>query len=71
MKISKKIADKISNDNLFSLEVAKILNRTQQSIILMAKAQSDRLLHYSLVEFYKKEGLTEDEIFEKTEEVKK
>lgn len=67
MRISKKIADKISNDNLFSLEVAKILNRTQQAVMLMTKTQSDRLLHYSLVEFYKEQGFTEDEIFEKEE----
>ncbi|MFJ1431915.1 hypothetical protein ACILD7_02295 [Capnocytophaga canimorsus] len=67
MKVSKKIANKISNNNLFSLEVAKILNKTQQAVMLMAKAQSDRLLHYLLVEFYKSQGFTEDEIFEKTE----
>ncbi|GIJ96608.1 hypothetical protein CAPN001_11770 [Capnocytophaga stomatis] len=67
MKVSKKIVDKISNDNLFSLEVAKVLNKTQQAVILMAKAQSDRLLHYLLVEFYKSQGFTEDEIFEEKE----
>lgn len=65
MTISKKITDKILDDNIFSLEVAKILNRTQQAVVLMAKNKSEKLLHHFLVEFYKKEGFTEDEIFER------
>ena len=62
-KVSKAIIKKILNDNIFSLEVAKILDIQQYSVKELAKRNSDKLGHYKCVEFYKSEGLTLEQIF--------
>lgn len=63
MKVSEKIREKILNENIFSLKVAMVLNTRQASVFDLAKRNSDKLTLHNLVEFYKKEGFTEDEIF--------
>lgn len=69
MKVSSKIRKKIINDNRFSLKAALTINLTQVAIQQQARRNSDKLTMVALVDFYKSEGFTEDEIFEK--EVKK
>lgn len=64
MKISEKIIEKILSDNQFSLKLALLLDIQQVSVRALAKSNSDKLAHFKLVEFYKKEGFSEDEIWE-------
>lgn len=65
MKINKKIRQKILNDNQFSLKCAMAINITQAAIKEQARRNSEKLALHSLVDFFKSEGFTEDEIFEK------
>lgn len=48
MKVSKIILDKILTDNGFSAELASKLNLQQQSVIGLAKRNSDKLTLYVL-----------------------
>lgn len=64
MKVSKIIREKIKDDNSFSLDVAKLLNVQQYSAKELAKRNSDKLALYHLVEYYKEQGFTIEEIFE-------
>ncbi len=52
MKISKKIIDKILQDNKFSLKMALLLDIQQTSVRALARSNSDKLGHAKLVEFY-------------------
>lgn len=63
MQVSEKIRQKILDENIFSLKVAMVLDIKQASVIDLAKRNSDKLTLYTLVEFYKKEGFTEEDIF--------
>lgn len=65
MKVNKKIIERLLKDNAFSLRASMVLGITQISVINLAKRNSEKLTLYALVRFYKKEGYTEDEIFEK------
>lgn len=64
MKISKKIIEKILSDNQFSLKLALLLNIQQTSVRALARNNSDKLAHFKLVEFYKEEGFSENDIWE-------
>ena len=65
MKISKKVIDKILQDNKFSLKMALLLDIQQTSVRALARSNSDKLGHAKLVEFYKEEGFSEEEIWNK------
>lgn len=71
MKISQKIIEKILNDNVFSIELAKRLGNQQQSILGLARRNSRNLTLWEAVMFYKEQGFTEEEIFEDYEIYKK
>lgn len=65
MKVSQLIIDKILTDNQFSLKGAAVLGIAQISFQQLARRNSTKLTLYNLVEFYKEEGFTEEQIFEK------
>lgn len=64
MKVSKKIKDRIMKDNSFSLQLAEVLGIQQSSLRLLVRRNSDRLTLYQCVEFYRRDGYTDVEIFE-------
>jgi hypothetical protein len=63
MKVSKKIIEKILTDNDFSMGVAKAMNIQQQSVMGLARRNSEKLTLYSAILYYKALGFTEEEIF--------
>lgn len=65
MKVSKIIIQKILNENSFSIELAKELGIQQQSVLGLARRNSEKLTLYKAVLFYKKSGFTEEQIFQK------
>lgn len=64
MKVSQLILDKILEDNDFSMELAKELGIQQQSVLGLARRNSERLTLWKAVKFYKKKGFSEGQIFE-------
>ena len=64
MKVSKKIIEKILTNNDFSMGVAKAMNIQQQSVMGLAKRNSEKLTLYSAILYYKSQGFTEKDIFE-------
>ena len=64
MEISDFIVEKIKKENNFSIELAKILGIKQQSVVNLAKRKSRNLTLWDAVMFYKKIGLSEEEIFQ-------
>lgn len=64
MKVSKLIRQKILKDNSFSIELAKVLQVQQQSVIALAKRNSNKLTLYAAIQFYKEKGFSDQEIFE-------
>lgn len=62
-KVSDFIVQKILKENNFSMELAKILDIQQQSVLGLAKRNSNKLTLYVDVQFYKDKGFSEDEIF--------
>lgn len=62
-KGSELIIQKILKENSFSMELAKRLNVQQQSVLGLAKRNSNKLTLYIAVQFYKDNGFTEKEIF--------
>ena len=62
-KVSDFIVQKILKENNFSMELAKILDIQQQSVLGLAKRNSNKLTLYVAVQFYKDKGFSEDEIF--------
>lgn len=65
MKISKKICQKILNDNEFSLELAQELKKAQSTIKAQATRESKELIAWKNIEFYIKKGFDIDEIFDR------
>lgn len=65
MKVSELIIEKIKTDNDFSMGLAKVMKIQQQSVIGLANRNSLKLALYSAVIYYKEQGFTEDQIFEK------
>ncbi len=65
-KLSERILDKIINDNDFSLRLCLHMKIRQQTLFKHVRAKSDSLRLPEQIAFYKKEGFTEDEIFEQT-----
>ena len=61
--VSVLIVQKILNENNFSIELAKILDIQQQSVLGLAKRNSNKLTLFIAVQFYKEKGFTEEEIF--------
>lgn len=64
MKISDFVVEKIKKENNFSIELAKILEVKQRSVINLAKRKSKNLTLWDAIMFYKKMGLSEEEIFQ-------
>lgn len=64
MKVSKTIIEKILNDNAFSADLAGVLNIQQQSVLGLARRNSEKLTLWKAVKFYKKKGFSEEQIFE-------
>ena len=62
-KVSELIILKILNENNFSIELAKILDIQQQSVLGLAKRKSNKLTLFIAVQFYKEKGFTEEQIF--------
>ncbi|WP_034690458.1 hypothetical protein [Kaistella palustris] len=62
-KVSGKIIEKILSENAFSIELAKRLGIQQQSVLGLAKRNSNKLTLFIAVQFYKEKGFTENEIF--------
>ena len=62
-KVSKIIIDKILNENNFSIELAKHLDIQQQSVLGLAKRNSNKLTLFVAVKFYIEKGFSEEEIF--------
>ena len=62
-KVSEKIIEKILSENAFSTELAKRLDIQQQSVLGLAKRNSNQLTLFIAVQFYKEKGFTENEIF--------
>ena len=58
MKISQKIIEKILNDNVFSIELAKRLGNQQQSILGLARRNSRNLTLWEAGKLYKEQGFT-------------
>ena len=58
MKISQKIIEKILNDNVFSIELAKRLGSQQHFILELARRNSRNLTLWETVMFYKEQGFT-------------
>lgn len=67
MKVSSIIIEKILKDNAFSLELAMELGIQQQTVLGNARRNGDKLRLWKAVEFYKKKGFSEKEIFESLE----
>lgn len=64
MKVSKEIIEKILTDNDFSIGLAKVMKIQQQSIIGLARRNSEKLTLYLAVLYYKEQGFTDEQIFE-------
>ncbi len=64
-KVSEQIRKRIIEDNQFSLDIASMLGILQVSVKHLARRNSTKLTQYALVQFYKKQGYKESEIFEK------
>lgn len=62
-KVSELIIQKILQENNFSIELAKRLDVQQQSVLGLARRNSNKLTLYIAVQFYKEKGFTEEEIF--------
>jgi len=62
-KVSEKIIEKILSENAFCIELAKRLDIQQQSVLGLAKRNSNKLTLFIAVQFYKEKGFTENEIF--------
>ena len=62
-KVSELIIRKILEENNFSMELAKRLEIQQQSVLGLAKRNSNKLTLSVAVQFYKEKGFTEEDIF--------
>jgi hypothetical protein len=62
-KVSKIIIHKILSENDFSIELAKRLDIQQQSVLGLAKRNSNKLTLFIAIKYYKEKGFTEEEIF--------
>ncbi|GIJ92814.1 hypothetical protein CAPN002_00320 [Capnocytophaga stomatis] len=65
MKVSKTIIEKILSDNGFSTDLAKELGIQQQSVLGLARRNSEKLTLWKAVKFFMEKGFTEEQIFEK------
>ncbi len=66
LKASKEIREKILYNNEFSLRMAEILGIAQVSVKHLARRNSTKLTLAVLVNFYKEQGFTDEQIFETT-----
>lgn len=64
MRVNYKILEKILKDNDFSMGLAKAIGVRQQSVLALARRNSEKLTLYAAVLFYKKYGFTDEDIFE-------
>ncbi len=64
MKVSNLIIQKILTDNHFSNELAIELGIQQQSVLGLARRNSNKLTLYQAVLFYRAKGFKDEEIFE-------
>ncbi len=65
MKVSEFILNKILTDSTFSGELAIKLGIKQQSVIGLAKRNSEKLTLYQAILFYQEKGFSIEEIIEK------
>ncbi|MFA5619082.1 MAG: hypothetical protein WDA08_02110 [Weeksellaceae bacterium] len=63
MNISKKIIDRILNDNDFSMELAMRMGIQQQSVMGLARRNSVKLTLYEAVLYYRRCGYDDKDIF--------
>lgn len=63
MNISKKIIDRILNDNDFSMELAMRMGIQQQSVMGLARRNSVKLTLYEAVLYYRGCGYDDKDIF--------
>lgn len=68
-KVSSLIRNKILEDNEFSSQLAVKLGIQQQSVLGLAKRNSNKLTLYVAVDFYKQKGFTIKEIFNEYEPI--
>ncbi len=64
MKVSNLIIEKILKDSSFSGELAINLGIKQQSVIGLAKRNSEKLTLYKAILFYREKGFADAQIFE-------
>lgn len=62
-KVSELIRKKILEDNDFSMKLATELEIQQQSVLGLARRNSNKLTLYLAVEFYRKNGFSLEQIF--------
>lgn len=62
-KVSELIRKKILEDNDFSMKLAAELEIQQQSVLGLARRNSNKLTLYLAIEFYRKNGFSLEQIF--------
>lgn len=62
-KVSELIRNKILEDNDFSMKLAAELEIQQQSVLGLARRNSNKLTLYLAIEFYRKNGFSLEQIF--------
>ncbi len=68
-KVSNLIKEKILTDNEFSSELAVKMKIQQQSVLGLARRNSEKLTLYQAILFYREKGFTDEQIFAQEEEV--
>lgn len=69
MIIAKEITNRILNDNNFSLGLAGVLKKKQNTLETLVKRNpsSSKLTEYMAIQFYLSQGYTKEEMFEEEE----
>lgn len=63
-KLSEKILNEIKTNNDFLIEISSFFNIQLHTVVMLANRKSAKLQRYEIVEFYKKQGFSENEIFD-------
>lgn len=63
LKINQKIIDRILSDNDFSMRLALKMGIQQQSVIGLARRNSNKLTLYEAILYFRENGFSDDEIF--------
>lgn len=71
LQISQELKTRILKDSDFSKELSTLFNVKQSAVELWVRRNSRKLKQYEAIQFYKRNGFTEKEMFEQeTEKVK-